>query len=121
MKFLDVPKYNSLPGLLTLLNSIADDDFVARHLDVRVSTVKSWRRAEQAPRAVMWALFWISPWGRGRIECDASNDARAAYSRMWMFEVENTKLKVQLEHLEAMLADGPGEAVNGPLLAYGGR
>lgn len=121
MRFLDVPRYSQLPNVLTLLDSIGSDDFVARHLDVRLPTVKAWRRAGQAPRAVMWALFWVSPWGRDRIESDAANDARASYSRMSMYQVENIKLKAQLAGLEAMIADKPGEASNLPLLAYGGR
>lgn len=121
MRFLDVPRYNALPGVLTLLDSIGSDDFVAKHLDVRVATVKAWRRAEQAPRAVMWALFWISSWGRDRIESDAANDARAMYSRMSMYQLENDKLKAQISRLEGMIVSGHREASNGPLLAHGGR
>lgn len=121
MTFLDVPRYNHLPHVLTLLDSIGSDDFVAKHLDVRIATIKGYRRAGQAPRAVMWALFWVSPYGRERIESDAANDARAAYSRMSMYQAENNKLKAQLAGLEVMIASKPGEASNLPLLAYGGR
>jgi len=119
--YLDVPRYSSLPGVSTLLDSIGSDKLAARHLDVDLATIEAYRRAEQAPRPVMWALFWISPWGRSRVECDASNDARAAHSRMSMYQVENAKLKEQLASLEAMIADGVGGAANMPLFVYGGR
>lgn len=117
---INIPRYNALPNVLTLLDSIGSDEMAARYLDVGVSTVKAYRRKAQAPRSVMWALFWISRWGRDFIQCDADNDARAAYSRMTMYQVENSKLKEQLARLESMLDSVPGEASNEPLLAYGG-
>ena len=71
------PTSAGIPPLSVLLDSIpARPHQLARHLGVSVATLNRWRRADQAPRAAMLALFWESPWGRSFAHAAVFNEAR---------------------------------------------
>lgn len=73
---------NRLPrGMPTLAMMIEDigspsPQQIAKALHVSAGTVRRWIKAEQAPRAVMFALFFITRWGQSQVHCDAHNDAK---------------------------------------------
>lgn len=115
------PRWNSLPSVVPLIDDAGGVKMAAKYLDLNDRTVAGYYRLNQAPRSVCWALFWISRWGRGLIEVNAQNDARQSYALMCTFQSENRRLKEQLQQLEAMLRERPGEASNDPIAVYGGR
>lgn len=92
---------------------------VARHLGLSPATFERYRKAEQAPRAVMLALFWESRWGRAYSDVDASNAASAQFQRAAGLERENAALRRQIASLEAMIAQGTGHAANAPFYVIG--
>lgn len=98
------PRYSGLPHLCTMLDSIGNDQEVANLLDLSIDTIKKYRRHGQAPKPVMYALFWETPWGVSCADVSASNDAARAWSRANFLERENLELKRKLALLEAELA-----------------
>lgn len=91
---------------------------IARHLDLSESTLKRYEREDQAPRAVMLALFWESRWGRSAADCEAHNWGAVYYRKAMGLERENAALRRQLAALEAMLQDQQG-AANSPFFKHG--
>lgn len=114
------PRFAHLPHLSTMLDSIGNDAAVARLLGLSLATVKRYRKAGQAPRPVMLALFWETPWGRATADVGAINEARYAFMRSSELERENAKLKRQIETLERRLAFVPGHASNADFYQVGG-
>ena len=55
-------------------------------LGLSESTIRKYRREGQAPRPVMYALFWETPWGRATADANAINDARFAHMRSMTLE-----------------------------------
>lgn len=106
------PRYAQLPHLHTMLNSIGSDKAVADLLGLTLKTVQRYRSMGQAPRAVMYALFWETPWGASVAYSQAINEARLAYGKARLLERENEALKQQIAALEALLAQGRNYAAN---------
>ncbi|HNE59164.1 MAG TPA: hypothetical protein PLA33_02640 [Ottowia sp.] len=110
------PSAAGLPPLSVLLDSIpAQPRQLARHLGVSLTTLHRWRRADQAPRAAMLALFWESPWGRSLAHTAADNAARAHAAHAQALADQVTRLRGQLA--QALRAYGQPRAANDPLLA----
>lgn len=109
-----VPRYNQLPHLCTMLDSIGNDREVARLFGLAPSTVRRYRRSGQAPRPIMYALFWETPWGSELADCNAINDARIAYSQARLLERQNTELRRQIALLERELSTSQ-YAANAPI------
>lgn len=74
---------------------------------------------EEAPRAVMLALFWESRWGRSAADCEAVNWAAHAHREAQTLKRENAALRRQIEALEELLAQGAAQAANTPFYAIG--
>lgn len=87
---------------------------VARHLGVSARTLGRWMAADQAPRAVMLALFFESRWGRSALDAKAVNDARLYAGLAGALELENATLRARIARLERL--GGFGSA-NAPLWA----
>lgn len=115
------PRYAQLPHLHTMLNSIGSDQAVADLLGLTLKTIKRYRQEGQAPKAVMYALFWETPWGISAADCQATNEARLAYGKARTLERENETLKAQIAALEALLAQGRNYAANEHFFRVGGR
>jgi hypothetical protein len=58
----------------------------------------------EAPRAVMLALFWLTSWGQQWANVDAFNDAQAQRQLANAFRRRNDELEKQIAHL-ARIAD----------------
>lgn len=68
------PTQAGLPGIDTMLDDIpATRQQIARHLGISESTLATYKRTGNAPRAVMLALFWETRWGRSAADCEAAN------------------------------------------------
>lgn len=106
------PRYAHLPHLHTMLDSIGNDLAVSRLLGLTPATIKKYRKAGQAPRPVMFALFWETPWGRETVEVALINEARSYYSLNLSLKRENSVLRKQVEALEQELSSGASVAAN---------
>lgn len=70
------PAGAGLPHIQTMLDDIpASLDQIAAHLGVKLSTLKTYKRTGNAPRAIMLALFWETRWGRSAADTEAANAA----------------------------------------------
>ena len=115
------PRFAHLPHLETILDSIGNDRAVARKLGLAESTIRKYRKAGQAPRPVMYALFWETPWGRATADANAINDARFAHMRLMSLERENKALREQIDVLEKRLSEGLQIAANQEFFRVGAR
>lgn len=109
------PRSAQLPHLETMLNALGNDELVAKFLGVTVRTIQKYRKEGQAPRPVMLALFWETPWGVSQLECEATNQARMAYTKARILERENEVLRGQLLQMEKELQSSSYGAANGPI------
>lgn len=113
--FFRAPRPAQLPHIETMLNSLGNDQEVAKFLGVSLRTVKNYRKEGQAPRAVMLALFWETPWGVSAADCQAVNEARMAYTKARILERENEVLRGQVLTLEKELSSAGYGAANAPI------
>ena len=91
-----------LPQLLTMLDNIpASEKEIAKHLGLSLTTLKKYRRNEQAPRPVMLALFWLTSWGMGAIDAELVNRERFARQALEFSRLEVLALRDQVRLLEA--------------------
>lgn len=114
------PRYAHLPHLLTMLDSIGNDAAVCRLLGIHPATLRRYRRDGQAPKPVMYALFWETPWGRETADINALNEARQYYTRAMMLESQLKRIKKQMAALEAEL-EGYQVAANSSFFEVGRR
>ena len=90
-----------LPQLLTMLDNIpASEKEIAKHLGLSLTTLKKYRRNEQAPRPVMLALFWLTSWGMGAIDAELVNRERIASQGLKFAKLEARALRKQVDLLE---------------------
>lgn len=115
------PRWAHLPHIHTILDSIGNDLAVARKLGLSPATIRKYRKEGQAPKPVMYALFWETPWGRSTADANAVNDARYAHMRSMSLERENRTLRRQIEVLEGRLSQGSQHAANREFFAVGLR
>lgn len=106
---------NHTPPLSYLLDDLLTRDprAIARHLGVSLRTFERWKQADNAPRAVLLALFYETRWGHSLLEATAFN------GRMYA-EQETRFARAQIEHLKAQIARlealGDFGAANSPVL-----
>ena len=114
------PSQAGLPPFPHLLADMpARPDQIAQHLGLSAATLNRYKTAEQAPRAVMLALFWESRWGRSAADTEAVNWAAHSHRRAQWLERENAALRRQILTLETQLSQGSGFAANSPFFAIG--
>lgn len=110
------PRYNSgMPHIVTMLDLIGNDQAVADLLDLPIDTIEKYRRLGQAPRPVMYALFWETPWGWSRADVEAHRDAAHAYSWAETLKRSNNELRRRIDVLESELAEVQ-KAANAPFI-----
>lgn len=114
------PTAAGLPPFSTLYADLpASHAQISRHLGLTQATVKKYLREDQAPRAVMLALFWESTWGRSAADCEASNYAQLQYMGAQILREKNQLLLEQIALLEQQLALQEDGAANGPIYRIG--
>ena len=70
---------NRLPVMILPLQTLLDDignpkpRELARALGVTERDIAQWLKADEAPRPVMLALFWLTRWGQSAVDCEAHN------------------------------------------------
>lgn len=107
-----------LPPLGVLLDDLATRDLrqVARALGVGHSTLKRYIKDEQAPRAVMLALFWESRWGLSIIDSDID---RRHQLQAHLVDILQRRVAALQAMVDVLMARGADEAANAPLWAAG--
>lgn len=114
------PSQAGLPALATILGDLpATPQQIARHLGLSPVTLARYTAAEQAPRAVMLALFWETQWGRSVADTEAVNWAAMHHRESALLRRENAALRRQIEVLEAQVSQGTGHAANAPFYVIG--
>ena len=114
------PSQAGLPHLTYLIDDLpATREQIAHHLDIAPRTLDRYIKNEQAPRAIMLALFWESKWGRASADCEAHNYATIQAGRAHALERENKRLHQQIEKLEALLNEQGQQAANMPFFKAG--
>lgn len=114
------PTQAGLPAFTTIWDDLsATPQQIARHLGLSPVTLARYRAAQQAPRAVMLALFWETSWGRRTADIEAYNRAMTFQALSESLKRENAALRRHIDVLESELAQGCGLAANTPIYAIG--
>lgn len=101
------PSHAGLPHITYMVKDLpASRHQIANHLAITPRTLDKYIATEQAPRAVMLALFWETKWGRSAADCEATNYATIQAGRAHALERENAELRRQILHLEGLLSTG---------------
>ncbi|AOS79213.1 hypothetical protein Q5W_09675 [Hydrogenophaga sp. PBC] len=109
------PPSAGLPPFAWLLHDQqAQRPQVARHLGLSTRTLERYEAAQQAPRAVMLALFWESRWGRSAADAEAARAADVHRGHAQALANENAALRRRIELLERELTQAQPEAANLP-------
>jgi hypothetical protein len=108
------PEY--LPPLSVLLADIGNPNArrLALALNVTPRTAQRWISADDAPRPVLLALFWITRYGRSAVNARAENDAQV-YRAMLVEHRRETERRTR--DVQRLLAVGDFGTANDPLLA----
>lgn len=87
------------PPLSVMLQDLGDPPTgtVAKALGVNLRTVYRWKAKDQAPRAVMLALFFATRWGRSQVHCQAESQAT-------LYATYAASLRAELDRALAQLA-----------------
>lgn len=116
------PTAAKLPPFSILYHDLpASPAQIARHLGLSPATVAKYLRTDNAPRAVMLALFWESRWGRSAADCEAANFGMVHYQHSQALRAQNAALLAHIAQLEAELGNQVGAAANGPIFRIGQR
>ena len=114
------PSLAGLPSFSVMLSDLsANHDQIARHLGLSLKTLNRYIKAEQAPRAVMLAVFWETRWGRSVADTEAANYGAIYFRQAKGLERLNAKLLKQIEVLEQELTNGSYGAANTPFFRAG--
>lgn len=103
-----------LPPLSLLLDDMPTrcTRSIARHLGISERTLKRYQDKDQAPRALMLALFWESRWGLSILDCEAVNRDRVRQGLIGALQLEGQQLRATVARL---LELGDFGAANAPL------
>ncbi|CDN87480.1 hypothetical protein [Hydrogenophaga intermedia] len=109
------PSAAGLPPFAWLLHDQqAARPHVARHLGLSTRTLARYEATQQAPRAVMLALYWESRWGRSAADAEAATAADVHRGHAQALANENAALRRRIAVLERELTQAQPEAANLP-------
>ena len=109
-----------LPSLSTMLDDLpANRVQIARHLGITTRTLARYIAADQAPYAIMLALFWETRWGRSAADCEAATFGTLHKQLSDARERQIDALRRQIALLEGELARNGDKAANGPVWLIG--
>lgn len=103
-----------LPPLSYLLDDLKTRDLkkIARHLDISESTLRRYIKEEQAPHAVMLALFWETRWGFSILDVDIDRWEKHYNGMISALEGKVARLEALVRHFAD---DSHDEAANAPV------
>ncbi|NIC40748.1 hypothetical protein [Aquabacterium sp. A08] len=93
-----------VPPLSVMLDDLSNPPPVvlARCFGVSERTVRRWVRHDSAPRPVLFAVFWLTSWGRQTVHLEAENAARMHAGLYECLRRENAALMARIGRLEAL-------------------
>ncbi len=93
-----------MPPLSALLRDLGDPKpaAVARALGVSERTCWRWVADDEAPRAALLALFWLTSWGWSEVEAEARHTLTTAHALSDALQRENTALRAEIGRLQAL-------------------
>lgn len=87
----------------------------ARAVGVSERTARRWQARDQAPRAVLLALYWVTRWGYSEIESQARHELQTAAALCEALRRDIRALQGRIAHLQAIghfgCANDPGMAL----------
>lgn len=114
------PTRAGLPALSVMLSDLpATRAQVARHLGISLSTLTKYAKAEQAPRAIMLALFWETRFGRSAADTEAANFGATYYRQAKGLERELQRMAGVILRLEQEMDYSRHGAANSPVWRTG--
>lgn len=107
-----LPKWT--PSLAAMLEDIGAPgaEQLAMAMNVHADTARRWIREDDAPKAVMLALYWVTRWGMSAADANAHNDAVMSAGLARMRQEEVASLQEQVAHIERLADFG---SANDPL------
>ena len=109
-----------LPAFIYIVDNIPGSiEQKAKLLNITPATLRKYRNANQAPRAVHLALFWESIWGISYIESIAGLRTSTYFAQAQSLERQNKRLMEQIAKLEAELACSDTGPANLPIFRIG--
>lgn len=105
----------SWPDLMSGLNRPSAVQ-LAKWLDISERTAYSYMRKKSAPRAVLLALFWLTPWGHRAVSEDLCRDRAVLHSERDNLLRRVGNLQARIAYLERAADFG---TANAPVLDHG--
>lgn len=75
---------------------------LAKWLGLSERTIWNYTRAETAPRSVLLALFWLTPWGHSAVDTDRENYCRVLQSQTKSLGDCVAGLRTRIAYLEGI-------------------
>lgn len=99
-----------VPPLSVMLDDLSNPPpaVLARCFGVTERTVRRWVREDTAPRPVLFAVFWLTSWGRLTVHLEAENAARFHAVLNGCLKRENDTLRARIGRLERLGRFGSG-------------
>ncbi len=96
-KLFRAPSFGRMPQIATLLDDIGlPFHKVALFFGVTDATVRRWYRCNQAPRAVYYALYWESSFGRAAADFSLTYHNQLLQGQLVTLQRQNARLLEQL-------------------------
>lgn len=103
------PTGAGLPCVQTMLADIpATPRQIAAHLGIKESTLATYKRTNNAPRAILVALFWETRWGRSAADQEAANAAQTHLANTKMLQSHISRMAGIIWKLEFELSRHAG-------------
>lgn len=104
---------SQLPELQHLLHDLGQPSVreLARYFHVSQRTVRRWISTQNAPRAVMIALFWSSSYGLSALDCELYNSFTMHKLLSESLRRQNATLSLRIARLEKI---GRFDSANAP-------
>lgn len=92
----------NLPTWAQMVDSVGSPQprELARWLGLSERTIWNYHRSGQAPRSVMLALFWLTPWGDSALNTDRENEVKVLQSLSNAQGHEIAVLRLRIARLE---------------------
>jgi len=110
------PTGSHLPDFSTIVGDLPQSPRqIARHLGITERTLRKYIRRNDAPRAVLVALFWETRWGRSAANAEAAHYGALQAQYAAALKRQNAELRRQIDVLQSQVGQVPGGAANSPI------